>query len=99
MTPGAGLPPFEVAFPGPLRDRLIAAILRGEKTAGASLREEFEPLGPDPLPQVGDRSVLVDSDQQPVAIMEITEVRVVPAGGVDEQFARDEGEGFESVAD
>jgi len=27
------------------------------------------------------------------------EVRLVPAGQVDLQFARDEGEGFESVAD
>ena len=99
MTRFAGLPPFEVAFPGPLRDRLVAAILRGEKTAGASLREEYEPLGTDPLPRVGDRSVLVDSDQQPLAIMEITDVRVVKDGQVDERFARDEGEGFESVAD
>jgi uncharacterized protein YhfF len=32
-------------------------------------------------------------------VIETTEVRVVPAGEVDEQFARDEGEGFESVAD
>ena len=29
----------------------------------------------------------------------MTEARVVPAGEIDEQFARDEGEGFESVED
>lgn len=34
-----------------------------------------------------------------MAVIETTEVRIVPAGDVDEQFARDEGEGFESVAD
>jgi uncharacterized protein YhfF len=32
-------------------------------------------------------------------VIETTEVRVVRAADVDEQFARDEGEGFESVAD
>jgi uncharacterized protein YhfF len=77
----------------------VAAVLSGEKTATASLREEYEPHGPDRLPRVGERSVVVDSDNRPVAIIETTEVRVVPAGEVDEQFARDEGEGFESVAD
>ena len=30
-------------------------------------------------------------------MVEVTEVRVVPAGEIDLQFARDEGEGFESV--
>jgi uncharacterized protein YhfF len=34
-----------------------------------------------------------------VAVIETTEVRIVSAGDVDEQFARDEGEDFESVAD
>jgi uncharacterized protein YhfF len=94
-----GLPPCQFAFPGPLRDQLVAAVLRGEKTATASLREEYEPFGPDKLPEVGERSVVVDSNDEPVAVIETTELRVVRAGDVDEQFARDEGEGFESVAD
>ena len=33
------------------------------------------------------------------AIVEVTEARVIPAREVDLQFARDEGEGFESVQD
>jgi uncharacterized protein YhfF len=33
------------------------------------------------------------------AIVEVTEVRVLPAREIDLQFARDEGEGFESVQD
>ena len=32
-------------------------------------------------------------------MVELTEVEVVPAGQLDLQFARDEGEGFESVED
>jgi uncharacterized protein YhfF len=94
-----GLPVCHFGFPGPLRDKLVAAVLRGEKTATASLRMEYEPEGQDELPLPGSRSVVVDSDERPVAVIETSEVRVVRAGDVDEQFAIDEGEGFESVAD
>ena len=38
-------------------------------------------------------------DDEPVAIAEVVEERVIPAGEIDVQFAHDEGEGFESVAD
>ena len=88
----------EFAFPGPVRDALVAAILAGAKTATAGLVHEYELEG-EPLPHPGERSVVVDSREQPVAVIETTEVAVVRVGDVDEQFARDEGEGFESVAD
>ena len=45
----------EFAFPGELRDRLVAAVLRGEKTGMSSLRAEYEEDGRD-----------VDSDGRPV---------------------------------
>jgi uncharacterized protein YhfF len=93
------LPPAEFAYPGPLRDTLVAAILAGEKTATASLRAEYAPHTDDALPEVGQRFAVVDSDGRPVAVIETTEIRIVPADHVDEQFARDEGEGFASVAD
>lgn len=92
------MPVAEFAFPGPVRDKLVAAILSGEKTATASLVREYELEG-SPLPQLGGRSVVVDSHERPVGVIETTEVAVVRVGDVDEQFARDEGEGFESVAD
>jgi uncharacterized protein YhfF len=76
-----------------LRRRLVDAVLAGDKTATAGLREE------DPPPEVGARFALVDDQDVTRAIVEVTESRVVPAGEVDAQFARDEGEGFESVAD
>ena len=94
----AQLPAAEFAFPGPLRDRLVAAILSGEKTATASLALEYELEG-EPLPQPGDRLALVDSEGRRLAVLEATEVRVVRAGDIDDAFARDEGEGFESVAE
>jgi uncharacterized protein YhfF len=87
-------PPFELGLPGTdLRRRLVTAVLRGEKTATAGL------AGDEPPPRPGDRFTLHDAEDLPVGIVEVTEARVVPAGAIDERFARDEGEGFESVAD
>jgi uncharacterized protein YhfF len=87
--------PMELGYPRTeLRRKLVDAVLRGEKTATAGLREEQ-----DQLAWPGQRSLLLGYDGEPVGVVEITEVRVVRAGDVDERFARDEGEGFESVAD
>jgi uncharacterized protein YhfF len=94
------LPPFELGYAGTdLRRKLVSAVLDGRKTATAGLREDHEPFTSDPLPRAGDRFVLLDVDDQPVGIVETTEVRVVPAGEIDVRFAVDEGEGFETVAD
>jgi uncharacterized protein YhfF len=49
--------------------------------------------------EVGQRLTLLDFDDEPVAIVEVVETRVVPAGKLDLQFIRDEGEGFESLED
>ncbi|MEU7039923.1 alpha/beta fold hydrolase [Streptomyces varsoviensis] len=97
MTMFDELPPFELAFPGPLRDQLVAAVLSGAKTATTGLLREYELAG-DPLPEVGERSAVIDSAGLPVAVIEVTEVRVVPLGEIDEAFARAEGEGHETVA-
>ena len=40
---------------------------------------------------------LLGFDDEPVGVVEITDVRVVPAGEIDLDFARAEGEGFETV--
>jgi uncharacterized protein YhfF len=88
----------EFAFPGPLRDQLVDAILAGEKTATTGLLAEYEREG-EALPRVGERQVVVDSGLRRVAVIETTDVRVVRAADVDLQFAIDEGEGFTSVAD
>jgi 2-phospho-L-lactate transferase len=94
----AGLPLAEFAFPGPLRDRLVAAILAGEKTSTTSTLVEYSIDG-EPLPVVGSRQVLIDSQSQPVAVLEITGVSVVRLADVDLDHARDEGEGHASVAE
>jgi uncharacterized protein YhfF len=94
----SGLSVVEFAFPGPLRDLLVSAILAGEKTATAGLLAEYE-REPEPLPKVGDRTVVVDSEGRPVVVIETTEVDIVRVADVDLQFALDEGEGFTSVAE
>ena len=94
-----GMPVSEFGFARtPLRRRLVELILSGEKTAGAGLVLDYE-AEREKIPEAGDLSVLLDYDDNAVAVLETTEVRVVRAADVDEQFARDEGEGFESVAD
>ncbi|ELP68982.1 ASCH domain-containing protein [Streptomyces turgidiscabies] len=92
-----GLPKAEFAFPGPLRDQLVAAILDGSKTSTTGLVIDYEHEG-DALPEVGGRSVVVDSEDRPVGIIEITGVRVVPLAAVDLAHALDEGEGYTDVA-
>ncbi|NUO55622.1 MAG: ASCH domain-containing protein [Hamadaea sp.] len=92
------LPTFQLGFPGPLRDLLVAAVLDGTKTSTSGLLQDYEIDG-DPLPVVGAREAVVDSDEQPVAVIELTEVRVARIGDVDLDFARDEGEGYTSVAE
>ena len=89
----------ELGFAGtPLRQQLVAAVLRGDKTATAGLLVDYEREG-EALPQPGRRSLLVGDNGEGVAILETTEVRVLRVGDCDEQFARDEGEGFETVAE
>ena len=94
----ADLPGVEFAFPGPLRDRLVAAILSGEKTATSGLAAGWEHDG-DPLPRVGERNLVVDSDGRGVAVIEVVEVAVIRLGDADDRLARDEGEGFSGVAE
>jgi uncharacterized protein YhfF len=76
-----------------LRRQLVEAVLAGNKTSTSGIH------GDDPTPEVGDRFALVDERGTARAIVEVTEIRVIPAKEVDVQFARDEGEGFESCAD
>lgn len=94
----ASLPRAEFAFPGPLRDQLVAAVLDGSKTSTTGLVADYEHEG-EPLPEVGRREVVVDSYDRPVAVIEVTGVRVVPLAQVDLAHAVDEGEGYTGVAE
>jgi uncharacterized protein YhfF len=81
-----------------LRRQLVDAVIRGEKTSTTSLLDEYEREGEE-LPKIGDRTVVLDYEDRPVAVIETTEVRVLPISEIDSRFARDEGEGYETVAE
>ncbi|MFF9007934.1 ASCH domain-containing protein [Streptomyces goshikiensis] len=98
MTTYEDLPPYLLGFPGPLRDQLVAAVLSGAKTATTGLLPEYEAEG-EPLPVPGERSLLLDSAERAVAVVEVTDVRVVRLAEVDLRHALDEGEGYASVAE
>ncbi|MEN8653042.1 ASCH domain-containing protein [Streptomyces sp. 21So2-11] len=97
MSDTSALPLCLFAHPGPLRDRLVAATLSGEKVSTTGLLVEYE-VEKEELPPVGERSVVVDSDGRHVAVIELAEVRVLALGDVNLQHALDEGEGYTSVA-
>jgi len=92
------LPIAEFAFPGPLRDQLVAAILSGAKTTTTGLVADYEHDG-EPLPRPGLRQAVVDSAGHRVAVIETTAVRVIRLGDVDLAHARGEGEGYSSVSE
>ena len=91
-----GLRIAEFGFPGESRDRLVTAILAGEKTTTTGLLVEWE-LDEELLPRPGEQMLAVDSSQAPVAIIEVEDVRVVRLAEVDIATAKAEGEGFVSV--
>ncbi|NEG89194.1 ASCH domain-containing protein [Bifidobacterium aerophilum] len=88
----ADLPKAEFMTPGPERDRLVRLILDGMKTATTALLIDYTECG-DPLPRIGDRSVLVDSDGKSVAILTVTDVTVTRLADVTDRHAMAEGEG------
>ncbi len=81
-----------------LADELVTLVLAGTKTATASLALAYESEDGEPMPAPGDLSVILDGANRPVCIIETTEIRVLPFGQVDPQFAYDEGEGDRSLA-
>lgn len=91
------LPVLELALPGPDRDSGIAAILAEEKTAMTGLLQIHEHAA-EPVPQPGQRFSVVDSAGQPAAVIEFTDVRVVPISEVDDDYARAEGRGYADAA-
>ena len=96
--PPEELPVAEFAFPGPLRDQLVAAILAGTKTTTTGLVADYEHED-EPLPRPGLRQAVADSAGNRVAVIETTAVRVIRLGDVDLPHAMREGEGYNWVAE
>ena len=79
-----------------MADELADLVLRGIKTATASLLWEYEADG-DPLPKAGDFSLILDGAGSPVCVIQTTQVEVVTFNQVDAQWAYAEGEGDRSL--
>jgi uncharacterized protein YhfF/ribosome-associated protein YbcJ (S4-like RNA binding protein) len=96
---GAGRPAlFELGDPGPMRDRLVASVLRGDKTATSSL-EVFYTIERMPLPRPGDRSLLAGSAGERLGTVEVLDVAVPRLADVGDDVAVAEGEGFRDAAE
>ncbi|MFC5734615.1 ASCH domain-containing protein [Cytobacillus gottheilii] len=73
-------------------DWLADLVVEGKKTATTSGHVFYE-LENEPLPQAGEYSIVLNSSDEPVAIIKIDSVEVLPMDEVSEEFALAEGEG------
>lgn len=78
-------------------DLLADLVIKGEKTATASAYPLYE-LENEPLPKVGAYSVVLNSREEAVCIIQTTRVYIVPFCEVSEKHANKEGEGDKSLS-
>ena len=78
-------------------DELLALVLAGIKTATASSLQDYADDG-EPLPAVGDLSIVLDGAGAPSAVLEVVGVEVTPFDKVTEEHARAEGEEDRTLA-
>ena len=82
---------------GEAPDKLGALVLAGQKTATASAFPLYE-QDLEPLPRVGEYSVIMDSKNRALCIIRTTKVYVAPFCEVSPAHAAKEGEGDLSLA-
>lgn len=73
-------------------DWLANLVVEGKKTATCSCYELYS-IEDEPLPKKGDYSIVLNSENIPVAIIEVLSVEICPTNEVPEEFALAEGEG------
>lgn len=73
-------------------DHLAQLVMDGVKTATCSGHIFYE-LYDEPLPTTEDYSIILNSDDKPVAIIKTVDVTLTPMNEVTEEFAIAEGEG------
>ncbi|MDR0266964.1 ASCH domain-containing protein [Paenibacillus sp.] len=76
-------------------DHLAQLVIDGIKTATCSSLISYE-IENEPLPSAGDYSIILNSRDLPVAIIQTVEVNIMPMNEVPEDFASAEGEGDRS---
>ena len=77
-------------------NNLASLVVLGEKRATASLLWSYE-ADNEPLPEVGQLSVITNWDGEPQCIVEVTDVEIKPYNEVTAEFAFIEGEGDKSL--
>ena len=75
-----------------MADELGSLVVQGIKTATASLVWAYEHEG-ESYPQIGKLSIILDSEGNPLCIIETIEIEIKPFIAVDERQAYEEGEG------
>lgn len=78
-------------------DKLAELVLKGIKTATCSAHVWYE-LENEELPQVGEYSVILNSQDEAVCIIKTTKVEIKPYDEIGELHAYKEGEGDRSLA-
>lgn len=71
---------------------LAQLVIDGIKTATCSAMVFYE-IEQEPMPASGDYSVILNSNDEPVAIIKTVDVQIMPMNEVPEEFAIAEGEG------
>ncbi len=89
--------PWEAWAFGDDADGLAALVLAGTKTATASAAELYE-ADNEPLPAAGEYSVILNSKEEAVCVIQTVRVRIVPFAEVGAEHAWKEGEGDRSLA-
>ena len=88
---------YEAWAYGDVPDELAELTLQGIKTATASAYIFYE-LEEQPLPEVGEYSVILNSRDEAVCVIKTTKVFTVPFCQVDERQAWKEGEGDRTLS-
>jgi uncharacterized protein YhfF len=81
---------------GVLADELAELTVRNIKTATASAYDLYA-VDNDPLPQVNDFNIILDSKDEAVCITKTTKVSIIPFLEVSEEHAFNEGESDRSL--
>lgn len=91
--------PYEAWAFGSAPDELAELVLKGIKTATASGYDlYFDESEQEPLPAVGEHSVILNSRDEALCVIRTTRVSIVPFDEVGSDHAYKEGEGDRSLA-
>lgn len=78
-------------------DGLLAPVLEGTKSGTASSLRDYEG-DEEPVPAVGDLSIILDGSGMPRAVLEVASIDIVPFDEVTEEHAYAEGEDDRTLA-